>query len=55
VAPDLYIGHFREVTALQAEHGGVDETTLLKVTARYAKPGTSTPSPTLSPQSFCSR
>jgi len=36
VAPDLYIGYFREVTALQAERGGADEKALLKVMARYA-------------------
>ena len=36
VAPDLYIGYFRDATALRAEHGGVDEKALLKVMARYA-------------------
>jgi hypothetical protein len=36
VAPDLYIGYFREATALLAEPAGVDEKALLKVMARYA-------------------
>ena len=36
VAPDLYVGYFRDVTALQAEPGGVDATALLQLMARYA-------------------
>ena len=38
VAPDLYIGYFRELSALQAQSraGEVDENAILEVMARYA-------------------
>ena len=36
VAPDLYIGYFREMTALAARNGPVDQDTALAVMARYA-------------------
>jgi len=36
VAPDLYIGYFREVTALQAGPAGADARAVLQVMARYA-------------------
>ncbi|HKG51103.1 MAG TPA: cupin domain-containing protein [Actinomycetales bacterium] len=36
VAPDLYIGYFREMTALAARDGRVDEDAALAVMARYA-------------------
>jgi hypothetical protein len=36
VAPDLYIGYFREVTALPAGPGGPDAQAVLEVMARYA-------------------
>jgi hypothetical protein len=39
VAPDLYIGYFRELSALAAQRGGpgaVDQNAILEVMARYA-------------------
>lgn len=39
VAPDLYIGYFRELAVLEAQRGGfaeVDENAILEVMARYA-------------------
>jgi mannose-6-phosphate isomerase-like protein (cupin superfamily) len=36
VAPDLYVGYFRDVTAVQAEPGGVDAEAVLELMARYA-------------------
>jgi mannose-6-phosphate isomerase-like protein (cupin superfamily) len=39
VAPDLYIGYFRELAALEAQLGGlgeVDENAILEIMARYA-------------------
>lgn len=39
VAPDLYIGYFRELATLEAQRGGlgeVDENAILEVMARYA-------------------
>jgi mannose-6-phosphate isomerase-like protein (cupin superfamily) len=36
MAPDLYIDYFRELTALGARRGGVEEKAHLEVMARYA-------------------
>jgi mannose-6-phosphate isomerase-like protein (cupin superfamily) len=36
VAPDLYIGYFREIADLQAQCETVDENAILEVMARYA-------------------
>jgi mannose-6-phosphate isomerase-like protein (cupin superfamily) len=36
VAPDLYLGYFRAVTALQGAHGSVDQQAVLDLMARYA-------------------
>jgi hypothetical protein len=39
VAPDLYIGYFRDLSDLIAQHGsleGVDQSAILEVMARYA-------------------
>jgi mannose-6-phosphate isomerase-like protein (cupin superfamily) len=36
VAPDLYIGYFREVTALQSTDGRLDQQAVLELMARYA-------------------